>query len=55
MLHGLPRVDDVLYVFRGTKERVRLVGPKNIWHRLRSRAEPPDVRLHIVRWKNNRY
>ncbi len=49
LLHGLPRVDDNPYVFPGTKERAHLVGLQKIWHRLRNRAELPDVRLHDLR------
>ncbi len=49
LLHSLPRIDDNPYVFPGTKERAHLVGLQKIWHRLRNRAELPDVRLHDLR------
>ncbi len=49
LLHGLPRVDDNPYVFPGSKERAHLVELQKIWHRLRNRAELPDVRLHDLR------
>ncbi len=49
LLHSLPRIDDNPYVFPGTKDRAHLVGLQKIWHRLRNRAELPDVRLHDLR------
>ena len=49
LLHGLPRVESNPYVFPGTKDRAYLVGLQKIWHRLRNRAELPDVRLHDLR------
>ena len=49
LLHGLPRVEGNPYVFPGTKDRAHLVGLQKIWHRLRNRAELPDVRLHDLR------
>ena len=36
-------------MFPGTKDRAHLVGLQKIWHRLRNRAELPDVRLHDLR------
>ncbi len=49
LLHGLPRVEGNPHVFPGTKDRAHLVGLQKIWHRLRNRAELPDVRLHDLR------
>ncbi len=49
LLQGLPRIDDNPYVFPGTKDHAHLVGLQKIWHRLRNRAELPDVRLHDLR------
>ncbi len=36
-------------MFPGTKDRAHLVGLQKIWHRLRNRADLPDVRLHDLR------
>ncbi len=49
LLHGLPRVEGNPYVFPGTKDHAHLVGLQKNWHRLRNRAELPDVRLHDLR------
>jgi integrase len=48
-LQQIPRLENNEFIICGKNPGTHLVGLRHIWHRIRTAADLPDVRLHYLR------